>query len=503
MKLDNLLFHCEHPKQIVTKSGERMVVSCGKCKACLVDRASQRAVPCVKQEEQSRYTMFVTLSFNQDSVPYCVPCYSKSEDGREMIQFFDLEGLLIDSVQYKHDLFRGIMEKQDRRGCKTKSGMKDYFLFADYTYVQKFLKRFRKRISQVKPIQNEKIKYYCVSEYGPVSFRPHFHLLFYFDSPLLFKVFGTLLRQSWPFGRVDYSLSRGGTSSYVASYLNSVISMPKVFQLPFNRPKSSHSSHLGQILDSPEFKEIYKNEPERIARIIQFRDKQGTVSHSAPWRSYKAYLFPRCYDYVNKSLYERVCVYNGLSILERLFGCGRKGIEYVDMIIDYFHDKSCSSRKIDSRLVTAFMSVSRSFDSYTLPPRSILLSRVYQAIHYRKLMDKYNLSPLQLTVNIDKFYSFMDYSNLKEQYEVLEGVSSRDRNVLGVDLLVNSYVFGLQYDKSKDYHNINGFFLSPEQLESFWNVSPWRLAILSKCNERYSHSVKHKTLNDLNDIFIY
>lgn len=504
MKLDNLLFHCEHPKQITTKSGEKMIVSCGKCKACLVDRASQCAVPCSKQEEQSRYTMFVTLTYDAKSVPYCVPAYSHSEDGKQMIDFYcPVTAELIDRVEYKHDLFRGIMDKQDRKGCKTKSGLKDMLLFADYHDVQKFIKRFRKRISQIKPIKDEKIKYYCVSEYGPVSFRPHFHLLVYFNSPLLFKVFGTLLRQSWTYGRVDYSLSRGGTSSYVASYLNSVVGMPQVFQLSFNKPKSSHSSHLGQILDSLEFKKIYKNEPERIARIVQFRDKQGNVSHSAPWRAYKSYLFPRCFDYANKSLHERVCVYNGLSVLERLFG-KRRGVEYVDMIYNYIYDMGKKGQRIDKRLICAYLSKSplSSFGEFVIPSRDILLSRIYQSIHYRKLMDKYDLSPLQLTVNIDKFYSALDYSNLKEQYEVLQEVSFKDASRTGVDLLLNAYVYGLQYDTSVDYHNINGFLMTPELLESLWNKSFYREAVVAKCNDRYNHSVKHKTQNDLNDIFI-
>lgn len=505
MKIDNLLFHCEHPKQIVTKSGQRMVVSCGKCKACLVDKASQRAVPCSKQEALSKYTMFVTLTYDDEHIPYCVPSYSYSENGRQMIQFFSVvDGLLIDSVQYKHDLFRQIMDKQDRKGCKTKSGLKDFFFYADYSDLQKFLKRFRKRISQIKPIRNEKIKYYSVSEYGPVSFRPHYHLLFFFDSPLLFKVFGTLLRQSWPFGRVDYSLSRGGVSSYVSSYVNSVTSLPEIFQLAFNRPKSSHSSHLGQILDTPEFKKIYRNEPERLARFVQFRDKKGFVSYSAPWRSYKGHLFPRCYDYANKSLHERVCVYNGLFLLERLFGERRRGVDYADMLLEYLQDRIDRRLKVDSRITTAFLSVSNnpSLDEYKIPTRDILLSRVYQSIHYRRLMDTYRLSPLQLTVNIDRFYNALDYSNLKEQYEVLERVSREDEHCVGVDLLLSSYVYGTQYDTSKDYHNLNGFMMSPDMLVDFWKKSPWYQAVRAKCNERYNYSVKHKTLNDLNDIFI-
>lgn len=42
--INSLLFTCEHPKVITTKDNRRMVVSCGKCRSCLIQKMRSKAV---------------------------------------------------------------------------------------------------------------------------------------------------------------------------------------------------------------------------------------------------------------------------------------------------------------------------------------------------------------------------------------------------------------------------------------------------------------------------
>lgn len=71
--INSLLFTCEHPKVITTKDNRRMVVSCGKCRSCLIQRMRSKAVVCAEQEKLSKYCFFVTLTYDRYNVPKMFP----------------------------------------------------------------------------------------------------------------------------------------------------------------------------------------------------------------------------------------------------------------------------------------------------------------------------------------------------------------------------------------------------------------------------------------------
>ena len=91
--------------------------------------------------------------------------------------------------------------------------------FLNYVDVQNYIKRLRKHLSKY---TNEKISFYAVGEYGPVHFRPHFHLLLFFNSEEISEVIRECHFKSWKLGRSDIQRSNGGCASYVASYVNSL-----------------------------------------------------------------------------------------------------------------------------------------------------------------------------------------------------------------------------------------------------------------------------------------
>lgn len=497
MKLDRILFHCEHPKWIRTKSGEKMLVSCGKCKSCLVDKQRAKALPCSKQEELSKYCMFVTLTYSDDNVPMVCPNYTYSADGRQLVEYYDInDGELLDVVQYPHSLFKKILVKQDRNSCKTMKGLQDYLFVSDYTDCQKFIKRFRKNMSNIEKLKNEKFKYFAVSEYGPVSFRPHFHLLMFFDSELLFSRFSDIVHKSWKIGRIDFSLSRGGCSSYVASYVNSITDLPKVFRESCYKCKSSHSSLFGFEVDSESFQTLYKNEPGKIARIVRNRTKEGIVSTSAPWRAYQSYLFPKCLGYEYKSVPLRIETYAGLYALRRTYGVQR-AVDYCNMIVrDYVNGH------VPVEIARAFFvenPYTEFFGGLVMPSRDILLGRIYASFHYDSLIRKFCLSsPDELYHIIERYYNSKDYLNLVEFYQSFEFI---DESYPDSDLLLGSFLYGTQYSE-EDYVNVNGFMCDSEMLREWWFNSPYFQGIKRSREEAYNHSIKHKELNDMNNIFI-
>ena len=482
--INSLLFTCEHPKLITTKDNRRMVVSCGKCRSCLIQKMRSKAVVCSEQEKLSQYCFFVTLTYDKEHVPCAYPLFLKdTAKGRQYVELYDEEsGELISSVYYPHNKVRQIMSKCDDKKLH----------YARYSDLQKFVKRLRRRISLISDYDNEKIKYYSVSEYGPRTFRPHFHVLFYFDNAKLAQDFGLLVHKAWKAGYTYTTLSRGSVSSYVASYVNSIVSIPEIYQGNATHPKSSHSSCLALPLDKDEFKEVFINEPSGLIRPIE-RIKDGVRSTSAPWRSFKSYLFPKCFRYAHKSFHERCATYGLLQTIIKRYGEQERIIDYIPLIKRDYYNKVLRPNIADFLL-------SSNDDGYILPTDDILIGRLYQLKHYQNLMQRFGLSSYQLTRNIDIFYSRLDYQNLIEMYGTI-CESEHDLSSSDYELFSHVYAYNAQYYEH-DVVQFNGMLLEVDLVKDLYQKSGLYARLVNSRLTAYQQSIKHKYLNDLNQIFI-
>lgn len=461
-----------------------MVVSCGHCLSCIVQKAHSKSNVCAQQEKISKYTFFVTLTYNKENIPCAYPIYFYDEARRrQYIELYDEEtGEFLGSCYYPHRKCEAIIRRTDDKKLH----------YARYSDVQKFLKRLRRKIeTSKKTYNNEKIKYYSVSEYGPKTFRPHFHILLYTDSPELSQDLAALVCSSWKNGFSYTTLSKGHATSYVASYVNSVTSLPPILQTPAINPKCSHSSRLALPVFTEEFKKIYKYEPERLVRSIEHRDYQGNVSHSAPWSSYKTYLFPKCQGYAYKSFSERYATYNLLSTIGRYYGT-RKISEYVELIMS-----DCLNGLLPKRIADPLL---KNVDgTYIVPTMDILKQRIYQLKHFDKLCKEFDITPLQLTNIVQRFYSSLDYANLKEMYEVIQE-SEKTMQLEDYELFSKVYVY--QSHLFDDEVDVNGIMFESSVLNDIYHNSPMYQGIVSSRKKSYQKSIKHKVLNDLNNIFL-
>lgn len=488
ISLGSLLFTCENPRTIITKDNRKMVVSCGHCRACLVQKQRSKTIACNQQEAISKYCFFVTLTYNKYSVPCMYPVYCKDKaTGKQYIELYDEDtGEFLGNPYYSHLLCKKIINRTDDKKLH----------YARYSDVQKFYKRLRRKIEYSNLYNNEKIKYYSVSEYGPRTFRPHFHILFYFDNSKLAQNFGQIVCSCWSLGYSYTTLSQGHVSSYVASYVNSITSLPELFKSIATNPKSSHSSFLGIPIYEDSFKEIYKNEPSRFVRIVESRKSDGTSSFSSPWRSYKAYAFPKCYRYNSKDVHSRIATYNGLFSLYRRYGEGTATYYAEKIIEDYYNDTLHENIKI------AVLTPNNEFNGgdYLLPTIDILVSRIYQLKHYYNLCKKFDVTPLQLYRIVDEFYSSLDYQNLIEMYgSIIE--SEHQLPPSEYELFSNLYAYGEQLTDS-DTIQFNGVLLDTDLVREWYYSSSLFNSVNNSRKQSYAKSVKHKELNDLNNLFM-
>jgi hypothetical protein len=136
-----------------------------------------------------------------------------------------------------------------------------------------------------------------VGEYGPVHFRPHYHLLLFTNSDKVAEVLRYCHDKSWKLGRSDFQRSAGGAGSYVASYVNSLCASPMLYRsCRAFRPRSRASvGFFEKGCNFVEDEEPYAQIEQKIDSVVNGRvyNFNGASVRSTPPMSYIRTLLPR------------------------------------------------------------------------------------------------------------------------------------------------------------------------------------------------------------------
>lgn len=533
------VFSCFSPKRIWNRySKEWITVGCGVCKACLLKQSRQKSLLCQIQEQDYKYCMFVTLTYKNEYVPLMRG--EKAKNG--WYSFYDVtERFSAEENIFGRYLFTDSIDdfKLTQIIGKTRNKTLDGI---DIPYLckkdaQKFLKRFRKELTKY---TDEKVRYYLVGEYGPIHFRPHFHFLFYFNSENTFKNFRKCVLLGWStrtrfynkrqkrwssksrsFGRVDFSLSRGKCSSYLAGYVNSRVSMPRLFAHNACSPFSSHSIGFAQSFYQNAKEEIYENEPSHFIQTLRLCYDRITELH--PWRSLVSLYFPKVVGYRRMSD-------NELSYSYKLYAKARyiyktdSVTEIVDNIINDILTTCLSSEDYGvlvnpttkEELLTfccyygnvvyhelrayIFDNIDAEYDKL----RARICHLFYVSKHFHVFCCDGNTNLYARRIRqIQKYYSYVDYERLKEQYSTYNDKLEYNGNGV-IPYLYDNFDDGLPYlDVSMPYMS--------EFLENYLkNVDEEKYKSLNAYHDlcyntevSFTNSIKHKALNDANNIFLY
>lgn len=272
-------------------NGKTYFVPCGKCKACRMDKANK-----IKRriknacDNSGLITLFVTLTYNNDSVPFVV---------RDEVDFDNCVNIYR-GVFSPDIVARCLYCSGDFSSCKPLRGQSDLnkigvLLYSD---LQNFFKRFRINYERTFKSRLE-FKYFAVAEYGSQYARPHFHTLITFPAYLIDSVKATIVK-SWPFCS-PYVLVRGieiakDASRYVSGYLLKSHSVPSLLQTKAFSEKRSHSSFYGITENRFGIKKMFEalrsRTPEYNVTIT--RDgKSSTVSLPVP-QYVRYFWFSKC-----------------------------------------------------------------------------------------------------------------------------------------------------------------------------------------------------------------
>lgn len=337
--------HCQHRSFITNKyTGARIAVDCGQCDYCIHKRAKKASMRVKAAGSAFKYSFFVTLTFDNEHLPLmcCKVLRSEYEDvvgisgdihfGHEYHQYIPvseyqcddnsaLRHIFFEQVQgtvpfdreikeyvpvkdnwfLSMDAIRSFIRKSQSLDNSTypaaeKYGLDNLIPFLNYVDVQNYIKRLRKHLFK-KLGSYETLHFYAVGEYGPVHFRPHFHLILCTNSDEVAKVLRYCHDKSWTLGRSDFQRAAGGASSYVASYVNSLCSAPLLYRsCRAFRPRSRASvGFFEKGCDFVEDEDPYAQIERKIDSVVNGRiyNFNGVSVRSTPPMSYIRTLLPR------------------------------------------------------------------------------------------------------------------------------------------------------------------------------------------------------------------
>lgn len=338
--------HCQHRSFITNRyTGQRIAVDCGQCDYCIHKRAQKASMRVKTAGSAFKYSYFVTLTYDNENIPLmnCEVLHSEYEDalsisgdkvfGYEKHSYIPVsEYSCTDSLSLRHIFFtqvQGTVPYNRESGqyepikdnwflsmdairsfiAKTKSASpygkegslsarygNNLIPYLNYVDVQNYIKRLRKHLYKVLG-SYETLHFYAVGEYGPVHFRPHYHILLFTNSKEVSEVLRQCHDKSWKLGRSDFQTSRGGAASYVASYVNSLSSAPLLYRsCRAFRPRQRASLGFfekGEVFEEGE--DVYHAIEEKIDSVINGRiyNFNGISVKSTPPVSYIRTLLPR------------------------------------------------------------------------------------------------------------------------------------------------------------------------------------------------------------------
>lgn len=476
MVSENPFSHCLFPKRILNKyTHEWILVPCGHCEACALTRNSRLKLQTSLEVAAHRFSVFITLTFDESSVPRLVTSYAVDDYGFPIIQFFDsVDGQLVLEVPrtFKQE------EELDKIKLKVEN---DFIPYLRKDILQRFVKRLRKYLDEK---TSDKIRYIAVGEYGPVHLRPHFHLLCTTDSIKVAKEMGKAVFACWPFGRCRTELPKKDPTQYLTGYINSFSSLPEVFKERALCPFSLHSQFLGQKLLFGERTEVYKTSfKDFISRSLPIS------SHLAEfnlWRQAYAIYFPKCKGFDDKTSLERDYAYRlllqarkfysecqtTLAIARRIaedivlfHGCTTVQNDKHRKLLNYLYDSDYVNDNLNDEQYEKY--VNSIYTQLLVSKRFLTFVCDHQTI--KEMTYKRSL--------IENFYKNLDYYHLTEWYE--------------------SQVSYLEQDTSDNDDIIFFYDNTWFDFEAYKRL-PVARRFYASCKREYIERNKHKKLNDLN-----
>lgn len=293
-----------------------LLVKCGRCPACLQEKANKRAFRIVSNYDDNNVlfdSLFCSFNYKPEFVPYIKENdlisfldYSSSElpvyRDYDYIHFYNRHTQQYEDIYKRRDQPLKVLNNEDfktskinrsecldtfydylrKKGDRFKSveyGKIGVCLFSD---VQNFIKRLRQYLKYRG--YDFKISFYASTEYGETTTRPHVHLLLQVPRGY-YSLVEHACCSCWKYGDCDsnpksiqFAIK---PASYIASYVNcadfvkGILSQAKPFMV-----KHSYSQGYGVNKSDFSFSEVLQAYERRNLTYLQTFNRDGAVTQS-------------------------------------------------------------------------------------------------------------------------------------------------------------------------------------------------------------------------------
>lgn len=543
--------HCQYRSFITNRyNGARIAVDCGQCDYCIHKKAQKASMRVKTAGSAFKYSYFVTLTYDNEHVPLmsCKVLQSDYDDalgisgdihfGHEYHKYIPvseyqcddnsmLRHIFFEQVQGTVPFDREIKEYVPVKDnwflsmdairsfiYKTQSvdktdypaseqyGRDNLIPFLNYVDVQNYIKRLRKYL--YKQLGSyETLHFYAVGEYGPVHFRPHYHILLFTNSEEVSEVLRYCHDKSWKFGRSDFQLARGGASSYVSSYVNSLSSAPLLYRsCRAFKPRSRASlGFFEKGCDFVEDEDPYAQIERKIDSVVNGRvyNFNGLSVRSTPPMSYIRTLLPR---------FSSARDDDSIAIARILRAVHRTPERIANFgFIAYKQD--------------SVLSLVRTYYQY-LKVNPILTDDDKIILHAARCLTRFcnSSSDVDIESYINKLYRLFLYVHKFFRNWHLPSFGCNIDSYAGRIMFILKK--GIEYEKKKNYESLRDAFIlrsanseisdcmfalptNGQERDVLSNVSRETVQLLEQLRYRSStycrDMIKHKKLNDANNIF--
>lgn len=414
------IVNCDHPRVIVNPhTGEKVRVRCGKCAQCLNARAKKWINKLSVESQYHRFAFMVNLTYDNFHLP---KLFLKGDSlvygNRDLSLCIPLHDLL--------DLIDNSFQDPEKKE-KDKN-----YLLARLKHplglpvccsddISKFNKRLNKWIHDNITHRYYNFRFFQAHEYGPTTFRPHCHGIYYFDDPRVAARFLEAISACWQNGDSSAAniFSNGGFS-YVAQYVNMSVHLPSFYSHKDLRQRHQFSKCPPLGFDSLSFEELRK--------VYNDRPTYRTVWDSSSSRyvtlpvnsTFKDRYFPKCPGYNNLSDSSRIGLYRAVELLP-----SSDYDEFSESVYSFFCGLRSGKLSKESFLPTLRPYIKGIFDYVS----SLHMDTVETRLVDLKLRKLYNISKRFVFIRdslgysseyvlkcINEFYSKIDYERLKDFY---------------------------------------------------------------------------------------
>lgn len=308
--------NCLNPQFVYNKYiNKRVYVDCGKCPACL-QRKQDRWIARMMQERRCwQFCYMLYLDYNDDNLPR----YDFSDDDcNQLVEVCPRLSKDIPPI----NLYELEFEDENEREYFV-SRLNEHRLGIPHCCVRD-IQLFKKRLNTyIKREVTGTYKSYrsCIAaEYGPTTFRPHYHGVLFFNDRRIAEKINYLVRKAWSddagnaFGDAHADPEKSNVARYVAKYVTKPADIPKFYSHTSLRTffLTSRNPPIGSLFESKtEVRQIFDSSSP--IRVIFEKSENGFKPVVVPLeKRLKDRLFPKCPLYGEVPAYCRVELYKSV-----------------------------------------------------------------------------------------------------------------------------------------------------------------------------------------------